>query len=309
MNVPSFISVVLLNAASIAVQAQTNPAPSSPVVAKIDGKELTADEVRMMIAAAPPTFFAAFKANPANAIRDFFVLRELSTEAEKLRLDTQSPWKEQLETMRTNILASAMITRELNVYRVPEEQTEKYYHDNLPRFEKVSVRVIKIGFNDAAPAASASDVADAARRALENAHNRSDRPEEDARKLAATIVAELRAGADFKKLAAEHSDDAETRDSGGDFGSITGSSAYPESLKTAALALSPGQTSDPVKVATAYYIIRCDSKTVQSLKDVHDTIVNELKQQHRDQFLKELQQRFTPSGLNSDALTDIANGK
>lgn len=310
MKVQLLIGVVMFHAGALAIQAQTNAAPPEAVVARIDGKELTAGQVRMMIAAAPPAFFSAFKANPANAIRDFYVLEELSAEAQKLGLENQSPYKEQIQTMTTNILASAMITRELNVYRVPEEQTEKYYRDNLPRFEKVSVRVIKIGFKEGgAPGASAGDLADAARRALENAHNRSDRTEEDARKLAASITAQLRAGGDFKKLAAEYSDDAETRDSGGDFGSISGTSAYPEGLKKAALALSAGQISEPVKVAAAYYIIGCDSKTVQSLKDVHDTIVNELKQQHRDEFLKDLQQRFTPAAVNTDALSQIANGK
>jgi len=299
----------LAGAALLAAQA-TAPA-SQTVVATVDGKEVTADQVRRMIASAPPSFFTALKANPAVAIRDFFIVRELSTEAEKYNLADESPWKEQIENTRTNILANAMIVRVLNVYSVPEEQTEKYYQDNLARFEKAEIKIIKIAFQPGAqPATAISDsgLEAAARAAVESAHG-PNRSESDARKLAESLVAQLRGGADFKKLAGEYSDDAESKQSGGDFGSITGTSPYPEDLKKAALALKPGEISDPVRVSVAFYIVRCDSKSVQSLKDVHDTIVSELKVRHRDEFLNQLQKRFTPAGVNSAALSDIANGK
>jgi hypothetical protein len=310
LNGPLFLGVLAFNLGASWMCAQTTaPAPDT-VVARIDGKDVTADQVRRMIAVAPPAFFTAFKADPANAIRNVYVMRELADEAEKAGVANESPWKEQIEFMKQNTLAGAMVTRQMNAYHVPEEQTEKFYQDNLTRFERSSISVIKIGFAEGAPATgSPNDLAAAARGALENAHNQASRSEADAKKLADSIVGELRAGGDFKKLAAQYSDDQETRNSGGDFGSITGSSAYPDALKKAALALKEGGTSDPVKVSTAYYIIRCDKQTVQSYKDVHDSIVNELKQQHRNQFLKDLDQRFTPSAVNSDALSQIANGK
>lgn len=286
------------------------PVPGDTVVATVDGKPVTAADVRTMLASAPPTFMAAYKANPARAIADIFVLRELSADADKLKLADESPWKEQIENQRMNILANAMLTHELNNYMVPENEVQKYYSANQSRFEQVSIDVIKIGFKpDMKPAGTSDEELAAAARAVVEAAHSANRAEADARKLSDEIIKKLRAGADFKPMVAQYSDDQETRDAGGKFGTISSTSAYPADLKKAALALKPGEISEPVKISVAYYILRCESRTAQPMKDVHETILREIRQQHADAFVKEIQQRLQPVVANQEALVQIGNGK
>lgn len=287
------------------------PTPADAVVAKVDGRDVTAGELRKMIAAAGPAFLAAYKANPGNAIRDLFLLRELAGEGEKLKLADESPWKDQLENARMNILANAMITHELNSYMPPDAEVQKFYEANAARYEQVGIRIIKIGFQPGATPSGTSDdaLAEQARGVLEAAHNAA-RAESDAQKLADEIAKKARAGGDFKKMAEDYSEDQESKKSGGDIGKISAATSWvPEPLKKAALALKPGETSEPVKVSVAFYIVHCDSKTAQALNDVRQQVVLELREQHRAAFLKDLQKKLTPALVNPEALVQIGNGK
>jgi parvulin-like peptidyl-prolyl isomerase len=252
-----------------------------------------------------------YRNKPEEAIRDYFVLRALSEKADKLSLADQSPWKEQIENARVNILANAMLSHEFNAYAAPEADVQKYFEAHQGRFEQATVKIIKIAFNPAGKAKGTSDeaLADAARAVVAAAHN-PNRTEAEARKLAGDLAHQARGGGDFSKLAAEYSDDPETKNAGGDFGVIKITSSYPAELKNAALALKPGEVSDPVKIqGFAYYIVRCQEKSAQPLQEVHSAIVLELRQQHNDELVKQLQQRYLPVVAKPDALIQIGIGK
>jgi parvulin-like peptidyl-prolyl isomerase len=300
------------------VPAAQAPIPGDTVVATVDGKPLTAGELRNIMAAAP-RFLASYKTNPQETIRDYFVVHEMGKTAEQLNLMDKSPWKEQLENLRLqfenarmDLLANAAISNELNSYPVPEEQAQKYYEANRGRFEEATVKIIVIRFRagDAKPKGTAdTDLEAAARAVIQSAHS-PDRSEEEAKKLADLLAHQARGGVDFAKLAAENSDDAETKNAGGDFGSISMATSYvPIDLRRAALALKPGEVSDPVKVAVAYYIVRCEKKSTLPLTQVHSQVLLEIRQQHRDEFIKQLQKRYTPAVENPAALIQLGIGK
>jgi parvulin-like peptidyl-prolyl isomerase len=302
---------ILLAACAAGLWAQA-PVPDGTVVVNVDGKDVTAGELRRIIANSPPIFLASYKANPQDAIRAYYVLQELSAKAEKLKFAEQSPWKDQIAIARMNILANAMVTNQLNAYAVPEEDARKYFEANASRFEQASVKIIQIGFKLDMKPKGTTDKAleDAARGVVEAAHS-PDRSEADAKKLADDLSHQARGGVDFAKLAATYSDDEETKKNGGDFPvPISMSSTYiPEVLRRAALALQPGEVSDPVKVAVSYYIVRCEKKSAQSFKDVHSAILLELQQKHSDELVKGLQERFKPAIKDPEALIQIGNGK
>jgi parvulin-like peptidyl-prolyl isomerase len=307
---------ILLAVVAVVAPAQTpDPKaqaqiPGDTVVAKVDGKPLTAGELRDIITAAPG-FLAAYKAKPDETIRDYFVLRALAEQADKLKLADQSPWKEQIQNARINILANATLSHELNGYSVPEDQVQKYFAANQARFEQATVKVIKIAFNPGAKAKGTSDdaLANAAQGVIAATHN-PNRSEADAKKLAEDLVHQARGGVDFSTLAAQYSDDEESKKAGGDFGVIKINSSYPPELKNAALALKPGEVSNPVKISTfAYYIVRCEKKSAQTLQEVHTTVVFEIRQQHTDEVLKQLQQRYLPVIEKPEALIQIGIGK
>src|SRR5262249_35226800 len=130
---------------SAAVYAQTPPGSFTPdtVVAKIDGKDVTAGEIQKILDTSSPAFLQAFRANPAAALSAMFVRRHLAEEADKLKLADQSPWKEQIEAERTLILANAMVSHESNTFNFSPADVEAAYEKNKSRFEQVRIKVIK----------------------------------------------------------------------------------------------------------------------------------------------------------------------
>jgi parvulin-like peptidyl-prolyl isomerase len=302
----------ILLAASAAVLCGQAPIPNDTVVATVDGKSVTAGELREIIASAPPSFLAVFKSKPDEALRDYFVVRALAEEGEKLKLGEQSPWKEQIESARREILTNATISHELNAYVVPEPDVQSYFEANKGKYQQVTVKLIKIGFNpNFKPTDTSNESLEKAAQATIAAAHSPSRSEADAKKLADDLAHQARGGVDFAKLATQYSDDEETKKSGGDFGVITMNTSYvPVDLRRAALALEPGQVSDPIKVSgIVYYIVKCEKKSALSLQDVHSSILLELRQQHTNQLLKKLQQQYLPAILKPEALIQIGNGK
>jgi len=69
------------------------------------------------------------------------------------------------------------------------------------------------------------------------------------------VVTKLKAGTDFREVAAEYSVDTETKDNGGDLGWFTPETIISE-LKEAALSLPIGGFSDPIRTRAGYTIIQ-----------------------------------------------------
>ena len=90
--------------------------------------------------------------------------------------------------------------------------------------------------------------------------SREGRGEEGARKAAEEAAARLAAGADFDKLAAELSDDAQSKDKGGRLGFI-GRNDYDQAFTAAAFGLAkPGDISKPVETPYGFHLIRLDER-------------------------------------------------
>src|ERR1700716_274562 len=134
--------------ASTPLLAQTVPGsvPDIAVVATVDGKDVTAGEVRQSIAVMPNEFIQLFQQNPKYAVQQLFMLRYLSDEAEKSKLGEQSPLKEQLAFLRANSMASAMISHEHNFYPVSTQQIKEFYEKNQARYQQAKIKVIYVAF-------------------------------------------------------------------------------------------------------------------------------------------------------------------
>lgn len=92
------------------------------------------------------------------------------------------------------------------------------------------------------------------------------------KELAEEILAKLKNGADFGKLAAEYGTDG-TAEKGGDLGTFGRNVMDPEFEKVA-FALKPGELSDVVKTQFGYHIILVTDKNqgMESFEDVKETI-------------------------------------
>ncbi|HWZ33901.1 MAG TPA: peptidylprolyl isomerase [Bryobacteraceae bacterium] len=302
------MKICLVFTALAAVLPAQTPPPVTPetVVAKIDGKDLTVGDLRQMLQSYPPAFMQDFQRDPRRALQDIFMVRYASAEGDKLKLGEQTEWKQQIEIARMNIVAAAMYNHERNFYPVSIEDINNYYARNQARYEQAAIKIIKIAFKPGSAAGETKkSVEQLAQEAFQSAHAASDRSEADARKLAADLVKKLREGADFAQLVTQYSDDAESKASGGDFGTVKPSSGYADDFKKAVLALKPGQVSDPIAAGPALYIVRVEKKTVLPMDDVRVQIIDEIKDTHFKEYFQRLQTRFAPQLIRPDLLVQM----
>jgi PPIC-type PPIASE domain len=293
--------LLILALACTPLVAQTLPSavPDDAVVANVDGKDVTAGEIRQSMKYMPNEFVQLFQQNPKYAVQQLFMLRYLSDEGEKAKLAEQSPLKEELAFLRANSMASAMISHEHNFYRVSNQEMKEFYDKNQARYQQAKIKVIYIAFKPAAPVTgkvpSGKSLEDVARTITEGGSSQTQRTEADARKLAEDLVKQVRGGADFSKLVEQYSEDPTSKAAGGDFGAVNVNSSYSADVKKAVLALKVGEVTDPLRQSTAFYIIRVGEKTIQPMSEVTTAIGEEIRGAHLNQWLADVSKRFEPT--------------
>lgn len=298
--------IVLLAALAIAQSPPTaltppaNPQPVSfkddDVVATVDGKNVTVAEVRKMMVGAPPPLIDQFRSSPQVAISNVMLLRYLAGEAERLKLDLQSPYKEQIEIMRMEIMGKIAFNYLSQSFPVSPEEISGYYSTNKSKYEKAKTQAIYIAFrSDVLPEArgtSPEAVREAAEAAVRQANQNVKRNETEAKQIAESVVKEIRAGADFEAMVEKHCDDPSLKQNKGDFAVLKHGDSYPEELKKAVMALSPGSVADPVRQPGGFYILRLVEKSTQPQSEVTESIVRELRNQKFSKWFTDLQKRF-----------------
>lgn len=103
---------------------------------------------------------------------------------------------------------------------------------------------------------------------------------------AESTVEELRNGADFAEVAQRESADSASRAKGGDLGEVA-FNAFDSTFTAAALALRPGQISEPVFTPFGIHIIKLESKSSETYGSRHILIPIELTGEH----LREIDER------------------
>jgi hypothetical protein len=283
----------------VAQTLPTGAVPDDTVVANVDGKDVTAGEIRQSMAYMPNEFIQLFQQNPKYAVQQLFMLRYLSDEGEKAKLGDESPLKEELAFLRANSMASAMISHEHNFYRVSNKEIKEFYDQNQSRYQQAKIKVIYIAFKPTAPMVgqvpAGKSLEDVARAISEGGSSQTQRTEADARKLAEDLVKQIRGGADFAKLVAQYSEDAISKAAGGDFGAVNVNSSYSPDVKKAVLALKVGEVTDPLRQSNAFYIIRVEEKTIQPMGEVTNSISEEIRGAHLNQWLADVSKRFEPT--------------
>lgn len=120
-----------------------------------------------------------------------------------------------------------------------------------------------------------------ARHILIKTQGKSDAEKKQALAKAEDLLKQLKAGADFSKLAEKNSEDSSNAPKGGDLGWFVHGQMVPEFDK-AAFALNPGQLSDVVTTEFGYHIIKVDDKEkarVKPFEEVKAELEAELKKQ------------------------------
>jgi len=273
---------------SISLCAQA-PAAEQKVVATVGGKDITADDIQKMTSMFNPQDMQAFQQNPQFILSQYFLFVDLAKQGEQRKLLDKSPYKEQYEGLKLQLLRNARVNDENNSFPVSPEMVDSYYKEHSAQFEQAKIKVIYIPFAGTAAVPTGTDaaaMAAAAKAAI--AAGQSKRPEAEALALANDIVKQLRGGADFVKMVEKYSEDTTSKASGGDFPAIKTSSEFPAELKTAVFAMKPGEISDPIRQPTAFYIVRLEGKGPQPVGEVGEVIVTALRNEHMNEWMKEM---------------------
>jgi peptidyl-prolyl cis-trans isomerase SurA len=123
-----------------------------------------------------------------------------------------------------------------------------------------------------------------------------------AQRRAEQVAQRAREGQDWAALAREFSDDASTRENGGDLGAVDpgdpNADPPPAWMLNALRDLAPGQTSNAVRGEQGYHVFRLvsrDAAEPQSLASVHDRLQNQLMERQMETqervYLRELRTR------------------
>lgn len=216
-----------------------------------------------------------FESNLPTLVQQLYMQREFADEATKLSLDQQSPWKEQLEMSRANILAQAYLNRLTNASTAvaPTGDPKQYYDAHPDEFDQVKLSGIFVAFNaPGTPAANAN----------------ASRTEQQARDKANDLEKKIKGGADFATVARSDSDDKRSGPTGGELGTFAvGATNLPPDIKAAIVKLQPGQVSEAVRVPSGFYILKVDSRTKVPFDQARTQILDKWKNEKSQAALKQ----------------------
>src|SRR5438093_1261439 len=125
------------------------------VVARADGKPITAGELMMVLQMSPPEAQKNLLKDGKAFVEQFALLKKLADMAEKAHLDQQSPLKEQLGISRRQWLAGAQANAARESVPVSPEAQKKFYEANRDRYTQAKVKVLFVSFR-ANPAQAAA---------------------------------------------------------------------------------------------------------------------------------------------------------
>jgi peptidyl-prolyl cis-trans isomerase C len=273
------------------------PAALSPetVVARIDGKPVTAGELMLVLQMSPPEAQKNILKDSKIFLESFGLLKKLAEMAEKAHLDQQSPLKEQLEVSRRQYLASAQAAAARDSITIQAAEQKKFYDDHRDRYTQAKVKVLFVSFR-ANPTPQNDPKA---RKVLS---------EPEAKAKIEKLLAQIRAGADFVKLVKEHSEDADSVARDGDFGPLIRASDdnLPANIKSAIFALKPGKISDPLRVPSGFYLFRLEELTTQPYDAVRDDIFIEIQQMRFNEWREHMVKSLNITIVNENFFNKTA---
>ena len=249
--------------------------PDSEVIAEFpDHTTFTMGDIRKYIAALPPESQPMAMQDPKSWIQGWARMVQMAHLAEAEKLQDRSPIKEQLEFQRLYLLAQSEMQERLMTTPVDGPDIAKAYDATKDKYKQVKVNAIYVAFG-------AKGVTEA-----------------QAKAKAERLLAQIRKGTDFAKLARENSDDETSKAKDGYFATLTPSDNIPDALRTAVFQLKQGETSEPIRQPNGFYLLRAEQVGYKPLSDVRDQIFTELKNQKVQEWLAKMAKESEPKFVN-----------
>jgi peptidyl-prolyl cis-trans isomerase C len=238
----------------------TAAAAGDPVVARVNGAELHRSDVIEAIRGLPPQAQQQPIERLYPLVLDQMVSAIVVSQAgRKTKLQDDPEVKKRLALVQDQLIADAYIQRLLQKQVTDQKLHARYdkFIKDAPAREEVHARHILVASEDEAKA----------------------------------IVAELKKGADFNKLAQEKTTDPSGKTSGGDLGYFTKEDMVPE-FADAAFKLKPGEFTDtPVKTQFGWHVIKLEDRRQAkppTFEQVKPRLTNEISREIVSEKVKEL---------------------
>lgn len=255
--------------------------PGNPVVAKVDGQDITRVDVfryiKMMpanVQQLPPTTVYPL------ALEQVINTRMVQNKADKAGLENDPEVTSQLALAKQQIIRGVYIQKELDK-QISDADLKAKYDDVIgkqPATEEIEASHILV----------------------------------DDKAKAEEIIKKLEGGADFGKLAAEYSNDPGNKDKGGDLGWFSKADMVP-AFSEAAFAIKPGEISkEPVETQFGWHVIKVADKRERAkptFEEVKPMLLTEMRREKLEGMLD--QWRKTASveryDINGDAMKGETN--
>jgi len=259
---------------ALAARGPEAVAASDPnkVVAVVNGKQITAKQALDLLKALTPEERKQREGKLAEILQQLYTQQQLAEQAAKLSLDQQEPWKDRLVLARETVLAQAYVNHLRDeAAKGPAEDPKAYYDTHPDEFDQVKLSGIFVAFNPPGTPASSG----------------AGKTEQQAQDKANDLEKKLKDGGDFAALARTDNDNTAIASKGGDLGTVNmGDTQLPPVLRTAIGKLQPGQYSEPIRISSAYLILKMDSRKKQEFAEVQSTLADKLKNEKSQSALK-----------------------
>lgn len=236
------------------------------VIAKIGDKKVTDEQYSKFLESYPPDKKKFLDENLQNRkiIFERMIQVEVISEiAKKKGLDKDPHIKTQMDYFLKEMIAQEML-KTIGAADPSEADIEQYYKANINDYktpEMVRARHILVRVDKAS-----SDMEMLIAKAT-------------AKGKAEALLARLKAGEDFAKLASENSDDTGSKTKGGDLGFFGKGKMAPQ-FEAKAFSMQPGEISEPVETKFGYHIIKVEAKKeagIEPFEQVKDKVKERLK--------------------------------
>jgi parvulin-like peptidyl-prolyl isomerase len=242
------------------------------VVAVVNGKQITAKQALDLLKVLTPEERKQREGKLADLVQQIYTQQQLADQAAKMSLDQQSPWKDRLVLARETVLAQAYVSHVRDeAAKGPAEDPKAYYDSHPDEFDQVKLSGIFVSFNPPGTPASGGAA----------------KTEQQAEEKANDLEKKLKAGGDFASLARTDNDNAAVSSKGGDLGTYNmADTQIPPVLRSAIGKLQAGQFSEPIRVNSAFLILKLDSRQKQAYADVQSTLGEKLKNEKAQNAVK-----------------------
>jgi peptidyl-prolyl cis-trans isomerase C len=218
----------------------------SPVLARVGNHAITLEELNLLLQANPQIAKAGDSLQRKKILLEHMVNQSLFVEdATRMGIDKRSEVVRALEALRFQVLLNAYM-KDLGFDRITvgEDEVKAYWEQYSQEF----ATALEVRYRQILIRAGASDPEGIA-----------------ARQRAEAILAKVRAGEDFGKLATEHTDDQIAKGVGGDQGFVQKGKLSPE-VDAVVFSLKPGETSGIIRTGSDYVLIKVEDRREPKVK-------------------------------------------